>query len=100
MTKTFYLSFADDDGFRGGCFVDVTDEDAAACRPRLLPQSQPGAEWLLAAVRAAHLHGCNPGGGVMCAEIPPDKLAQLPHAFERYRLYTEAELQARQPKTH
>lgn len=80
MTKTFWLSFCDDERpkgeqFLGVAVVDVTEEDAADAFGDLslrFPHAQPGAEWLAAAVRKAHETGCNPGGEVMSMEMPPE----------------------------
>jgi hypothetical protein len=74
MTRTYWLSFTDDArpaGSRllGVCVGDVLTEEAEAQRPRLLPQSQPGAEWLAAAMRKAWDNGCNPGGSVASYNI-------------------------------
>ena len=48
----FWLSFADEDGFRGAAFVEAED--------------------LIAAVRRAHLLGINPGGQVLGPAVPED----------------------------
>lgn len=72
MSKTdrwHYLSFATDEGFRGGCIVrgaDVVESSKEA--------------WRL---------GCNPGGQVLGAPIPED--AMPPERF-RERLLQKAEI--------
>jgi hypothetical protein len=48
----WWLSFADDDGFRGACIVH--------------------GETLEIALVASHQVGCNPGGEVMGVELPPE----------------------------
>jgi hypothetical protein len=75
VTKTYWLSFVDEhrpagERFLGVCIVEVTEADAAAVRPRLPPQAQPGAEWIAAAMRKAWRLGCNPGGTVASYELP------------------------------
>jgi hypothetical protein len=87
--RTFWLSFVDEGShqFLGVSIVQVDEADAEEAREDLLPQSQPGAEWLLAATQQAYLMGCNPGGQVMSAEVPPEHVAALP----LNRLLTKAE---------
>jgi hypothetical protein len=71
--RTYWLSFADHTGFLGVCIVDVDADDAEAERDWLTfkhPNHAPGAEWIGAAVRMAHLMGCNPGGAVQSTVIP------------------------------
>ena len=46
----WWLSFADDDGFLGGCFIEAAD--------------------MLDAVTKTHRLGINPGGEAMGAELP------------------------------
>lgn len=96
--KTMWLSFCDPDKpegeqFLGACVVDVTDEDAAEAKEELLekfPRHLPGAEWVRAACRTAHLMGCNPGGEVGAWELPTDT-AKV-QALTRNRLLQKAEL--------
>lgn len=73
--KTWWLSFADDDGSRGVCVVDAPD--------------------ILGATFKAHALGINPGGSVHGVEIPPDEPeCAAEYAMERDRLFTPAELRA------
>lgn len=53
-----YLSFADADGFRGGCVVE--------------------AKGIIGAVARCNVLGINPGGEVMLADIPDEVLASIP----------------------
>jgi hypothetical protein len=89
VTRTFWLSFADEDGFRGVCVIDVDADEAAAIKPELdarFPKHAPGAEWQAAATRKTWQYGCNPGGQVGFAEIPPET------PVPRNRRLTDAEL--------
>lgn len=93
MTRTYYLSFADDDGFRGACYVDVSDDDAQIAVKVLRkwwPNAAPDAEWVTAASQVARRLGCNPGGEMFAVEIPTEK---IPKHVERGRLYSKAELE-------
>lgn len=56
--RWFYLSFADDDGFRGAAIVE--------------------AKGILGATLYCNLLGINPGGEVMAIPIPEDQLADIP----------------------
>jgi hypothetical protein len=85
---TMFLSFADENGFRGACVVDVTDAAIAAAVPELLPQSRPAAAAIIAALREAHAQGCNPGGAVLAAPIPPWTFARI--NYPKNRLLTRA----------
>jgi hypothetical protein len=71
----FYLSFASDEGFLGGCYV-------------------PG-EDVMEAVKRAWLVGCNPGGEVQGAGPMPDAVVEehVP-AEHRERLLSYSELEA------
>lgn len=88
--KTFWLSFVDDTGFLGVCIVHVEDAEVAVCRLFLLPQSQDGAEWVMAAVKKAHTMGCNPGGEVLAVELPEP----LPEGLPLYRILDREEAEA------
>lgn len=93
--RLVWLSFADDDGFRGVAIVEIDDEDldeARAVIAERFPRAKPGAEVVGAATRKAHLMGCNPGGSVMSAEMPPGKIAD---DVPRHRLMQLPELQQR-----
>jgi hypothetical protein len=89
VTRTFWISFADEEGFLGVCVIDVTEADVAwaVAQKPLPPTARPGAEWLAAAIQLAWTYGCNPGGGCGLQEIPT--ASPLP----RNRLLTDAELQ-------
>ena len=77
--KTFWLSFCDvtrpkGQQFLGACLIEVTAEEALAAALDLLlrfPMAQPDAEWIGAASTKAWRLGCNPGGEMASAEIPP-----------------------------
>lgn len=83
MTRTFWLSFADEnrpsgDQFLGVAVVDVTDAEIEAARPFLPPTARVGAEFIMAAIRKAHALGCNPGGQVRLTEVPVIMMAETP----------------------
>ena len=96
MTRTFWLSFCDNERpagnqFLGVAVVDVTEEDAADMLAELdlrFPKHGPQAEWIAAAGRLAHLYKCNPGGEVLTSEVPTD----IP--VPRNRLLQKDELEA------
>lgn len=101
MTRTFWLSFCNDSKpegqqFLGACVVDVTAEQAALAKLDLaqkFPQHMPGAEWVAAAMRSAHAHGCNPGGQVASYDITgidPPEGATMP----KFKLMSRAEMEA------
>ena len=77
--KVFWLSFCDGDKpkgeqFLGACVIEVTAEEADEAAVDVMlrfPFAQPGSEWLAAATRKAHRHGCNPGGEVASMEVDP-----------------------------
>lgn len=69
--RWFYLSFADEDGFKGGCFVLA-----------------PG---FASAVERARALGLNPGGGVRGAELLAGK---VPPSEMQNRLLSMADLEA------
>ncbi len=54
MKNLWWLSFADDEGFRGACVVDVGEDDD-----------------FLQAVMISHSLGINPGGQVLGDTCPP-----------------------------
>lgn len=58
MNPLWYLSFAGDDGWLGGCYVPGKDEGAA--------------------VTEAWARGCNPGGEVQLIPLPPDMAERVP----------------------
>lgn len=76
--RTYWLSFLDEQRpagqrFLGVCVVDVDADDAEAVRDELIvkfPNHAEGAEWIAAAIRAAHEMGCNPGGQVASVVVP------------------------------
>jgi hypothetical protein len=99
MVRLLWLSFCDPDRpvgehFLGVALVEVEDEEIADARLEVaqrFPHARPGAEIVLAATRKAHLLGCNPGGEVLSAEMPPDHAAwQAPH----HRLLSRTDLVA------
>jgi hypothetical protein len=83
--RTFWLSFCDGDRptgeqFLGACIVEVSEADAVAILPDVqarFPHAKPGAEWIAAASRHAHLHGCNPGGEMLAIMIPDEDLDKV-----------------------
>ena len=91
-----WLSFTDDGGESlGVAIVDVTDAEIAAATVdvrRRFPRAREGAGAIAAGVRKAGELGCNPGGTVLCVqvpavvEIPADclgRLLQEPELYER-----------------
>jgi hypothetical protein len=69
----FYLSFAGDDGWRGGAFVD--------------------GDTILEAVTMAGLLGINPGGEALVIEVPDGLMdAKVPER-DRRRLLTREEVE-------
>jgi hypothetical protein len=89
VTRTFWMSFADEDGFRGACVIEVDAAEAAVAKADIdvrFPRHAPDAEWMAAAMTKAWQYGCNPGGQVQFAEIEPT--APIP----RNRLLQEAEV--------
>lgn len=63
--RTYWLSFASEQGFLGACVVDVTEEQAAQVLkdvPEIYDKEE--GPWVVAAARVAHREGCNPGGEV------------------------------------
>jgi hypothetical protein len=93
---TFWLSFTDPHKpaghkFLGVCVVDVDELDALEATRFLLPQSKPGAEWIMAAARKAWRTGCNPGGQIASVDIPAEQLHELAET-PRNRLLQKGEL--------
>jgi hypothetical protein len=70
----WYLSFADDERFRGACVVEASD--------------------FLSAVMVTHVHRINPGGQVLGGEIPPDR---IPAERFRNRLLSKADVTEMEP---
>lgn len=101
MTRTFWLSFCDDDRpqgqqFLGVCVVDVTTTDADEALADIamrFPQAKDGAEWIAAASKKAWREGCNPGGEMASADIT-EALAYAPVPVPRNRLMSFADLEA------
>ena len=99
MTRSYWLSFCDNDRpegerFLGVAIVDVTDADAAAAKAIIdqrFPHHAPDAEWIAAASRKAWQEGCNPGGEMATMEITD---LPVPEGVEcpRNRLLTRDEL--------
>lgn len=69
-TPLWYLSYATDDGFRGGVFVEAPNSELAA--------------W------TARLYELSPGGEVMMIPVPDDK---RPDRKWWYRLLTREEIE-------
>lgn len=68
-----WLSFADDDGFRGVVIIEITDEDIVLAKAEIderFPQHLDGAELPAAAIRKTHRLGINPGGQVLAFHVP------------------------------
>lgn len=104
--RTYWLSFCDTDKPKGqqclgACVVDVTraEADDALIEVALrFPLAQEGAEWIAAAVRKAHVLGCNPGGEVASVRI--DGLPSFPQHGPRYprgRLLSRVDVAALEP---
>jgi hypothetical protein len=72
VTAWWWLSFADDDGFRGVCIVEAMD--------------------MIAAVKLTHALGINPGGEVRGAPFP-DRAGPPPERF-RARILTKQQADA------
>ncbi len=108
-TQTWWLSFCDSDRpqgqqFLGVAVLDVTADEMADAIAEvtylraihgLPPADDPPTHWMAAAVRKAHLLGCNPGGEVAAwrmDDVPAcaDELARLP----RHQLLSKADLDA------
>lgn len=61
MTRTFWIVFTDGVRALGVAIIDVTQEQAESCRPRLsMPLDE--AHWEIAALERAHKAKCYPGG--------------------------------------
>jgi hypothetical protein len=96
---TWWISFADaarPEGKRhlGCCIVEIDEADLVEARADIalrFPRASPGAEFVAAACRKAHLKGCNPGGDVQAYDITNfDDPATL--ALERHKLFSRSEL--------
>jgi len=104
--RYFYLSFAGDEGFHGGCVVIVTPADVARLREAvvafmLLRRAEtghldapidPNAVIVGVAHQVAREHGCNPGGDVLLVEVTAEAVRDT--GQEPFRLYSRAELEA------
>ncbi len=101
MTRTYWLSFCDNDRpagqqFLGVAVVDVTEKDRAEAE--VITREKWGERdeevyWLGAAIRKSHQEGCNPGGEVASARIDEFITPETPDC-PRHRLLSKAELQA------
>jgi hypothetical protein len=95
--RTYWLSFAGEEGFRGVCIVEVDEDDAAEAyefmRERF-PHAKPGAEWVMAAEMMAHRMGCNPGGQVLSVEFKTKQQLAMIADHPRNRLLSRAEIAA------
>ena len=74
MSEWWYLSFADEHGFRGGCFVEALSEELP---PNLTPPDPKHLPLVLAILRANRL-GISPGGEVrglpvLEGALPPEE---------------------------
>ena len=86
MSSWYWLSFADDGGFKGGCYVDG---DALDGEPPIQPLESSDQDFGRAYWRANQL-GINPGGEVRGAgPIPVEK---LPPEWDRNRLLQKHEI--------
>lgn len=69
----YYISFADDDGFLGGCYVEAVHEHNA--------------------IMVATLRGINPGGEAkIIGALPREMVEEHVLAKDRYRLLTRDEM--------
>jgi hypothetical protein len=94
-TRTLWLSFCGDEGFRGVAVVDVTVTEAAtelAYIDREFPNHRPFAEWIGAASKKCWRLKINPGGSIgagdvsdspMVADMPRDRLMLKPELLAR-----------------
>ncbi len=89
--KSFWLSFADDNGFLGACVVDVEAPEDPACLCEVC-KSSPNAGWNLAAVRKAHQLKVNPGGDVRIMELNRD--LTMTDLLPRNKLLTKDQVKA------
>lgn len=81
MKVWWYLSFADNDGFKGGVHVEVEEKDNRQHE-------------MIAAVREAHRRQINPGGEVRGLRLTDAKAHELPPPKWRNRLMSKSDLQA------
>jgi hypothetical protein len=73
----FYMSYADENGFRGGCYLQAFGPATAVSR--------------------AHIERISPGGEVRIIRIPHEDEDKLPPPSMRNRLLTLAELMKHEP---
>jgi hypothetical protein len=96
-TTTYWVSFADENGSRGYCIVDVGESDLAHARDvigRLFPNAQPDAERMIACIGVSRAHGCNPGPDTQVVAWPLQVEDARAARMEKYRLYSRAEIDA------
>ncbi len=93
--RTYWLSFADDDGFRGALVVDVPEHETVAAWLAHPDMADPdNGPWIAAACRLAHRAQVNPGGEVLAIRIddhPAEAVKEL--ALPRLQLLSKAELE-------
>lgn len=100
-TRTYWLSFCDDDRPRGDQFlgvvvVDVTADDAAialAMHPSM--HDQENGPWVVAASLAAWHAKVNPGGSVASVRIDGDARSA---GYPRLTLLSRADVAALEPQ--
>jgi hypothetical protein len=79
-TRIYYLSFADEGGFRGAMWIRAVGP--------------------MSAIRRSHVLGINPGGEVLIAELPYDAGPnELPPADQYDKLHDLASLERMMPMT-
>jgi len=95
--RTYWLSFTgphkpQGEQFLGVVVVDVQESEAqAALKMRPAMYDKIHGPWVGAALRSAHISGCNPGGEVSSWRVddaPPERLKRYP----RLRLLSRVEL--------
>ena len=80
-TKTFWLSFADEETGRtlGVCVIDVSAEIAAqSVETAKRMNRDPSGAWTMAAIGLSVFYECNPGGSVEALEVDPARLPGIP----------------------
>lgn len=91
----YYLSFADETGFKGGCYVEVL--------PNIpIPEFAQGkgsiADDLARAITQAHRLGINPGGQVKAlGPLPDEGMAEHVPMKMRNRLLSREEIEGERP---
>jgi hypothetical protein len=94
--RFYWLSFVDarrrrGDRFLGACVVEVTSADALLTLAKFpTMHDKENGPWVAGAAAVAWREGCNPGGEVGAAELPPEAAALYP----RNTLMTKAQIAA------